>query len=79
LSDEEFALTFRLRPQGCPILSRTQPPRVVPGLVPGIHAVRKPPNFESLLQRLGVRTNAPHSPWDGRDKPGQDAERFCFT
>jgi hypothetical protein len=23
-----------------------------------------------------VRTNAPHSPWDSRDKPGQDAERL---
>jgi hypothetical protein len=23
-----------------------------------------------------VRTNAPHSPWDSRDKPGQDAEEF---
>src|SRR5471030_1426980 len=33
-------------------------------------------NFESFLQRRGVRTNAPHSPWDGRDKPGLDAERF---
>jgi hypothetical protein len=27
-------------------------------------------NFEGLLQQRGV---------DGRDKPGQDAERFCFT
>jgi hypothetical protein len=27
-------------------------------------------NLEGLLQQRGV---------DGRDKPGQDAERFCFT
>ena len=26
-------------------------------------------NFKGFLQRRSVRTNAPHSPWDGRDKP----------
>jgi hypothetical protein len=36
-------------------------------------------NFKGLLQQRGVRTNARHSPWDSRDKPSQDAERFYST
>jgi hypothetical protein len=36
-------------------------------------------NLKSCLQRRRVRTNAPHSPWDGRDKPGHDVEGWCTT
>src|SRR5450432_796052 len=31
--------------------------------------------LEDSARPDGVRTNAPHSPGDGRDKPGQDAGR----
>jgi hypothetical protein len=53
----------------------TRPARACPGHPRRAEAA----NFKGLLQQRRVRTNATHSPWDSRDKPGQDAERFYST
>src|SRR3984957_2935615 len=54
----------RIERQGCPAPARRARAR------PGHPRRAEPANFESFLQRRGV---------DGRDKPGQDAERFYST
>jgi hypothetical protein len=51
-----------------PIVCRLQLRRVLPGLVPGIHAEPPPPTFQRCPQPRRV---------GGRDKPGQDAEGCC--
>jgi len=53
-------LTAALTDAGAVSLWR-YPITVMPGLVPGIHALL-------LVSKKGV---------DGRDKPGHDAERYC--
>jgi glycyl-tRNA synthetase beta chain len=47
-------------------------PSVMAGLVPAIHAAPLGTDGRSAAQRDGVRTNAAHSPRDGRDEPGHD-------